>query len=274
MKDVIYKKLKNLLILFLSSFFIVLWTFCTSPSEDTEISQNKDTPLKIQIDGSKWKRPRFHERQKERNRMVSSQIENGPIPIREESVLHAMKRVPRHLFVPDAYQSAAYDDRPLPIGYGQTISQPFIVAYMTEELELTPGKKVLEIGTGSGYQAAVLSELTPYVYTIEIIKELGEMAKRRLKNLGYKTVEVKIDDGYYGWKEYAPFDAIIVTAAAGHVPPPLLEQLKPGGRIVIPVGGVYEVQILMIITKDSQGSLKTKQMIPVRFVPMTGKVQK
>ncbi|HOV40079.1 MAG TPA: protein-L-isoaspartate(D-aspartate) O-methyltransferase, partial [Spirochaetales bacterium] len=159
----------------------------------------------------------------------------------------------------------------LPIGYGQTISQPFIVAYMTELLQLKGNEKVLEIGTGSGYQAAVLAEITPDVYTMEIIPDLAERARKTLENEGYTTVKIRNGDGYYGWEEEAPFDAIIVTAAAGHVPPPLLAQLKPGGIVVIPIGGVYEVQMLTRIEKRSEGSFRTEQLLPVRFVPLTSK---
>lgn len=194
--------------------------------------------------------------------------------IAETSVIGAMLAVPRHLFVPEREQLYAYADYPLRIGYGQTISQPFIVAYMTEILQLTPDAKVLEIGTGSGYQAAVLAEITPHVYTIEIVEPLGEAVKERFESLGYTSVNTKIGDGYYGWEEAAPFDAIIVTAAAGHIPPPLIDQLKAGGRIVIPVGPPGWTQMLILVTKGEDGSVRTKQLMPVRFVPMTGAVQK
>jgi protein-L-isoaspartate(D-aspartate) O-methyltransferase len=153
---------------------------------------------------------------------------------------------------------------------GQTISQPFIVGYMTQMLKLSPGERVLEIGTGSGYQAAVLSEITPEVYTVEIIRELGERAHSRLEELGYHTIRTKIADGYYGWEEYAPFDAVIVTAASGHIPPPLVKQLKPGGKIAIPIGSPYHTQTLMEVTKTEGGSIRTERKLPVRFVPMTG----
>jgi len=214
---------------------------------------------------------RVEEREEERARMVREQI--AARDVTDTRVLDAMRHVPRHFFVPEKYASSAYSDCPLPIGQGQTISQPFIVAFMTELLEVEPGDRILEIGTGSGYQAAVLVELTPFVYTIEIIEELGEQAATRLKELGYETVEVKIDDGYFGWEEHATFDGIIVTCAAGHIPPPLLEQLKPGGRMVIPVGGVYEVQYLVRVTKDEEGRIRSETLLPVRFVPMTGKAQ-
>ena len=216
-------------------------------------------------------KPRVEEREEERARMVREQI--AARDVTDTRVLDAMRHVPRHFFVPDEYASSAYSDCPLPIGRGQTISQPFIVAFMTELLEVEPGDRILEIGTGSGYQAAVLVELTPFVYTIEIIEQLGEQAAARLKELGYETIEVKIDDGYFGWEEHASFDGIIVTCAAGHIPPPLLEQLKPGGRMVIPVGGVYEVHYLVRVTKDEEGRIRSERLLPVRFVPMTGKAQ-
>jgi len=191
--------------------------------------------------------------------------------VKDRNVIGAMMSVPRHQFVPDKYITRAYDDNPLPIGYGQTISQPYIVAYMTEILNLDKTSTVLEIGTGSGYQAAILSPIARQVYSIEIIPELGYAAATRLKTLGYNNVEVGIGDGYYGWKKYAPFDAIIVTAAAGHIPPPLMEQLKNNGRMVIPVGGSFLVQNLILINKDRDGNITTRNLIPVRFVPLTGK---
>lgn len=208
------------------------------------------------------------ERREEREEMVRSQIEARGI--RDPRVLSAMRNVPRHFFVTPAEQSAAYRDRPLPIGQGQTISQPYIVAYMTESLKLEGGEKVLEIGTGSGYQAAVLAEITPHVYSIEIIQELSEWGGGNLDRAGYGGVRVRNADGYFGWEEEAPFDAVIVTAAAGHIPPPLVAQLKAGGRIILPVGGVYQVQVLMLLTKSESGEIRTEQLLPVRFVPMTG----
>ncbi len=186
-------------------------------------------------------------------------------------VIAAMGRVERHEFVPEALRAAAYEDRPLPIGYGQTISQPYIVALMTNLLEPTAGDRVLEIGTGSGYQAAVLAELGLEVYSIEIIPELGDEAAARLDRLGYDNVATRVGDGYYGWPDRAPFDGLVVTAAAGHVPPPLIEQLKPGGRMVIPVGEPFRVQQLVLITKAADGSLRSRQLLPVRFVPLTGR---
>ncbi|MBD3165620.1 protein-L-isoaspartate(D-aspartate) O-methyltransferase [bacterium] len=215
-------------------------------------------------------RPRFDERADERRRMVEMHIRPE---IDDNRVLAAMRHVPRHLFVPPRLRGDAYANRPLPIGQGQTISQPYIVAAMTEALKLKPDDKVLEIGTGSGYQAAVLSELTPRVYSIEILESLGNEARERFQQLGYDTIETRIADGYYGWEEHAPFDAIIVTAAAGHLPPPLIAQLAPGGRMIAPVGGPYEVQRLILVTKDQDGEVRHEFLMPVRFVPMTGRAQ-
>lgn len=211
------------------------------------------------------------EREEERRDMVDRHIADEGIT--DSAVLDAMRTVPRHEFVPEERGGRAYENRPLPIGEGQTISQPYIVAYMTEVLELEPGDRVIEVGTGSGYQAAVLAEIVDEVYTIEIIDSLAESAARRLDELAYDNVEVKQDDGYFGWSEHAPFDAVIVTAAAGHIPSPLVEQLKPGGRMVIPVGPVHAVQNLVLVTKDRNGDVTTEQLMPVRFVPMTGEAQ-
>jgi protein-L-isoaspartate(D-aspartate) O-methyltransferase len=224
-----------------------------------------------------WPRPRTAARKDERDRLVDRYIaRGGPFSdaVSDERVLAAMRAVPRHEFVPANRQDSAYEDTPLPIGEGQTISQPYIVALMTELLEVKPGDKVLEIGTGSGYQAAVLSELTPYVYSIEILKPLYEDVVKRFERLGYKTIQTRLGDGYDGWEEHAPFDGIIVTCAAGHIPPPLWQQLKPGGRMVIPVGGVYETQRLLVLTKQPDGGRKSRTVLPVSFVPMTGKIQK
>jgi protein-L-isoaspartate(D-aspartate) O-methyltransferase len=185
-------------------------------------------------------------------------------------VLEAMETVPRHELVPDELRGVAYENRPLPIGHGQTISQPYIVAIMTDLLKFGPGQRALEIGTGSGYQAAILSELGGKVYTIEIIEDLGEQARRNLDRLGYTTIDVRIGDGYYGWEETAPFDAIVVTAAASHIPPPLIKQLKNGGRMVIPVGSRFMVQQLLLVEKNEAGKVTTRQILPVRFVPLTG----
>jgi protein-L-isoaspartate(D-aspartate) O-methyltransferase len=201
--------------------------------------------------------------------MVKEQIEARGIT--DPAVLAAMNQVPRHEFVPADVRPLAYTDQPLPIGHGQTISQPYIVAFMTQALELKPGDKVLEIGTGSGYQAAVLAEITPQVYSIEIICELSEKARHTLDRLGYTKVITKCGDGYQGWPEHAPFNAVIVTAAPDHVPKPLLDQLAMGGRMVIPVGDQY--QELMRFTRTRDG-IKKETLLPVRFVPMTGEAQK
>ena len=187
-----------------------------------------------------------------------------------KSVMKAMANVPRHEFVPRSLRRAAYENRPLPIGYGQTISQPYIVALMTDLLDVESDDIVLEVGTGSGYQAAILAELVKKIYTVEIIKELGEQAKGRLEDLGYQNIAVQVGDGYYGLEGLAPFDGIIVTAAANHVPPPLIKQLRPGGKMVIPVGGAFMTQQLMLVEKRNDGRIITKQVLPVIFVPLTG----
>lgn len=203
---------------------------------------------------------------KARLEMVGDQIKERGVS--DARVLTAMRRVPRHLFVPPSQIGAAYRDRPLSIGYGQTISQPYIVAFMTEVLKLTGREKVLEIGTGSGYQAAILAETTGPVFSIEIIPELHQSAKERLARLGYKKVRTMAGDGYFGWPDKAPFDGIIVTCAAGHIPPPLIGQLKPGGRMVIPVGGPWSVQSLVLAEKDEGGRVRTRALMYVRFVPL------
>jgi protein-L-isoaspartate(D-aspartate) O-methyltransferase len=185
-------------------------------------------------------------------------------------VMAALDRVPRHRFVPEDLEDAAYENRPLPIGYGQTISQPYIVALMTDLLAVEAGDVVFELGTGSGYQAAVLAELGAKVYTVEIVAELAKTAAERLAALAYDGVTVRAGDGYFGWEAHAPFDAIIVTAAADHVPPPLIAQLKPGGRMAIPIGSPFQTQILMLIEKTADGELITHQVLPVMFVPVTG----
>lgn len=204
-----------------------------------------------------------------RERMVAEQIESRGV--KDKLVLDAMKKVPRHLFVPQGYIDLAYTDGPLPIGEDQTISQPYIVALMTELLGLKGGEKVLEIGTGSGYQAAVLAEIASQVYSIEIIPSLAESAEQRLEEMGYKNVTVRCGDGYVGWEEHAPFDGIIVTAAPVHIPQPLIDQLKVGGRMVIPVGDYF--QELLLVAKTKEG-IKKESTIPVRFVPMTGEAEK
>jgi protein-L-isoaspartate(D-aspartate) O-methyltransferase len=188
----------------------------------------------------------------------------------DERVMRVLGMVGRHRFVPAGLQSQAYENRPLPIGYGQTISQPYIVALMTDLLEPEAGDVVLEIGTGSGYQAAILSRLVSQVYSIEIIPELAKSAATRLQRLGFGNVEVKNADGYHGWQEHAPYDAIIVTAASSHIPPPLVQQLKPGGVLMIPVGPAFQVQQLSMVRKGPGGEITTRQVLPVRFVPFTG----
>jgi len=188
----------------------------------------------------------------------------------DPKVMAAMGKVPRHEFVPQIQQQFAYENRPLAIGHGQTISQPYIVALMTDLIMPEQNHSILEVGTGSGYQAAILSELVEQVFTMEIIEPLGKQASLSLKRLNYANVNVRIGDGYYGWEEHAPFDSIVVTAAASHIPPPLIQQLKPGGRMVIPVGSRFMVQQLMMVQKDAQGKATTHQILPVRFVPLTG----
>ncbi|MBI5416478.1 protein-L-isoaspartate(D-aspartate) O-methyltransferase [Candidatus Poribacteria bacterium] len=201
-----------------------------------------------------------------REEMVLYQIKQRGI--KSEKVLDAMKKVPRHLFIPDIYRNQAYEDHPVIIGEGQTISQPYIVAFMTEALKVKATDKVLEIGTGSGYQAAILAELAREVYTIEIVESLGRRAEKLLINMGYKNIKVKVGDGYKGWKEYAPFDLIIVTCAPDHIPVPLIEQLNEGGRMIIPVGENYSQELIFIEKKDSK--IIKQGVLPVIFVPMTG----
>jgi len=189
----------------------------------------------------------------------------------DERVMAVMAKVPRHEFVPADQLAYAYENRPLPIGHGQTISQPYIVALMTDLARAEPGHRVLEVGTGSGYQAAVMAHLAKAVYTIEIIEPLGLQATRRLQKLGYGNVQVRLGDGYYGWEEHAPYDAILVTAAASHIPPALIRQLRAGGRMVIPVGASFLTQQLMLVEKNHDGTVSTRQILPVAFVPLTGK---
>jgi len=216
--------------------------------------------------------PAFSERVEERERLVARYIEGEGV--RDPNVLRAMRTVPRHSFVLPSDLRRAYADHPLSIGMGQTISQPYIVAYMTEALKLRPTCRVLEIGTGSGYQAAVCAEIAQEVYTIEIIEKLAKSAQKRLKKLGYRNVFVKAADGYFGWKEKGPFDAIIITAAAPLIPPPLVGQLKPGGRMILPLGSPYGFQSLILITKDDAGKVRSRSLLPVQFVPMVGQVRK
>jgi protein-L-isoaspartate(D-aspartate) O-methyltransferase len=193
--------------------------------------------------------------------------------IKDKKLLEVMGKIQRHLFVDERLRDRAYEDYPLPIGEGQTISQPYVVALMTEALKLIPTDRVLEVGTGSGYQAAILAELAREVYTIEIRKALADTSAKRLKDLGYQSVKVKYGDGYYGWEEHAPFDAIIITAAPNHIPPPLIKQLKEGGRLIVPLGSTVYFQVLTLGTKK-RGDLELLQMGPVAFVPMIGEAQK
>lgn len=242
-----------------TSFFIMLIcisSFCFSQAE-TDAQRH----------------PGFYERVSEREVLVKQIANYRSIDILNEEVLEALRTVPRHLFVPQEIRSYAYNNNPLPIGYNQTISQPVIVASMTQMLDVKEGEKILEIGTGSGYQAAVLAELGCEVYTIEIVPELGKRSKALLAELGYEHVHVKIGDGYEGWSEYAPYYKIIVTCAPEEVPQPLIDQLAPGGRIVVPVGGVNEIQYLVVLKRSKKGKLITDYQYPVRFVPMTGKAQ-
>jgi protein-L-isoaspartate(D-aspartate) O-methyltransferase len=200
-----------------------------------------------------------------REEMVRSQLISRGISSRE--VLDAFRNVPRHLFVPVEYQKLSYSDQPLPIGEGQTISQPYIVAYMTEILDIKPGEKVLEIGTGSGYQAAILKNAGAEVYSVEVIKSLSEKARKTLDNLGYSDIHLKTGDGYEGWAEFAPYDAILVTCSPAEIPSPLIQQLAEGGKMIIPVGEQHSVQFLYLLEKK-EGKIKQKNVLPVRFVPM------
>ncbi|MHC4572748.1 MAG: protein-L-isoaspartate(D-aspartate) O-methyltransferase [Planctomycetota bacterium] len=245
------------------------------PADATESSRAKKQGANDANEGPVFRpdhnHPAFGERVDERERMVVSDI--GYRGVRDANVLGAMRTVPRHAFVRRRDLLRAYADRPLPIGLNQTISQPYIVAYMTEALQLRPDSRVFEVGTGSGYQAAVCAEIAQEVYTVEILERLAESARERLKKLGYRNVAVKAADGYYGWEEKGPFDGIIITAAAPSVPPPLIAQLKPGGRMILPKGSPYGTQWLVLITKDEKGKVRSKSLMPVRFVPMTGRVR-
>lgn len=214
--------------------------------------------------------PSSAELAEEQKEMVENQLAARDID--HPKVLEAMREVPRHEFMPEKVRSLAYRDRPVPIGHGQTISQPYIVAFMTQQLNPDADDRVLEIGTGSGYQAAVLAELVKEVYTIEIVEPLAKSAKETLDRLGYENVTVRAGDGYQGWPEKAPFDSVIVTAAPDHLPQPLIKQLKEGGRMIIPVGAEGSIQQLRVLKKES-GKLKQETVMPVRFVPMTGKSQ-
>ncbi len=243
----------------------------TTQAEANSIAgkMSASSPASLPAVPDSWTPPKFTDRQKERGAMVDI-IENY-YNLDDQATLAAMRAVPRHEFVPADQLAHAYDDTPLPISNGQLISQPWIVAFMTSQLQLTPDSKVLEIGTGSGYQAAVLTQFTRKVFTIEIIKPLEEAAAARLGRLGYTPVQVRNDDGFNGWPEEAPFDAIIVTCAAGQIPPPLIKQLKNGGRMMIPVGGAFAMQSLMRVEKDEEGTVHSESLTPVRFVPLLAK---
>lgn len=255
--------------LFIPAIWLMILPWSTTSAQE---ALHKDAAWQSSAtDTLEWTRPRFEERRKERHRLVQRGIKAQGVT--DSATLEAMQNVPRHLFVPESYREHAYLNRPLPIGYNQTISQPFIVGYMTAMLELEPGEKVLEIGTGSGYQAAVLSEITPYVYTIEIVEELGKRAQNIFDSLGYTTIRTKIGDGYKGWPEYASFDAIILTAAPKEIPQPLIDQLKPGGVLIAPLGSTDETQYLTKVTKTSDGEVRYQRQLAVRFVPMTGEAQ-
>ena len=257
-----YIRSKTVAGLIVSLLFLVCSLLTPALSQGDENVQSSDPAEKS------WAPPRFSEYHRKRSLMVQSQMVHRSPGVRDRAVLEAMRQVPRHLFVPWALKRAAHADRPLPIGHGQTISQPYIVALMTEALEMKPGAKVLEIGTGSGYQAAVLSEQTPSVFTMEIIGALGNNARERLQKLGYSTVKVRVGDGYFGWPEEAPFDGIIVTAGAPYVPQALKEQLADGGRLVIPVGG-EELQLLEVVMNEG-GKFHTRHSTACRFVKLVG----
>lgn len=243
-----------LVVVTIAAFFLIKSGYLGSQAQSNSLS--KFTPL--------------DEYSEERKTMVDTQLRTRDIT--DKNVLDVMGEVPRHEFVPPQSLSVAYKDHPVPIGYGQTISQPYIVALMTQSLDLKPDFRVLEIGTGSGYQAAVLAELVDEVYTIEIVDELAQSAYARLEKMGYENIEVRNADGYSGWEEYAPFDAIIVTAAANHIPPLLLQQLKDGGKLIVPLGSTLRFQTLTLVTKKGD-VLDTEFITGVRFVPMIGKAQ-
>jgi protein-L-isoaspartate(D-aspartate) O-methyltransferase len=284
------KKTAALLLLFFTALYLfAVITSDSSRSPQTSASQDKnaDPNQKPTDPGDQSDReqkapeqkkpprpqhthPAFKERKRDRKKMVDRQIQARDVD--DPNVLTAMRTVPRHAFVRQRDERRAYADHPIPIGLGQTISQPYIVGYMTDALKLEPNHKVLEVGTGSGYQAAVCAEIARQVYTIEIIEELADSAKERLKELGYGNVIVKAGDGYFGWPEHGPFDAVIITAAAPLVPAPLIEQLKPGGLMILPLGSPYGSQVLVLITKAQDEKITSKRLLPVGFVPMTGHV--
>jgi protein-L-isoaspartate(D-aspartate) O-methyltransferase len=243
-----------------------------TPGQATARASDPNHNVPDDVPQENRRHPAFGERTKERQQMVHQQMKLRGTS--DPNVLAAMQAVPRHAFVLPQYQGQAYADYPLPIDHNQTISQPYIVAFMTEALALDPNDRVLEIGTGSGYQAAVCAEIAKEVYSIEIIEPLAQSAAKRLKDLGYENVHVRGGDGFFGWPEHAPFDAIIGTAAAGRIPPPLLEQLKVKGRMILPQEDDQGFQYLIMITKASDGKIQRKTILPVRFVPMTGEVNK
>lgn len=234
------------------------------PARALVLGQSLLLTLWINTSAACQKKPSPEAWRRERLRLVEGLVSIG---IRDSATLAAMRTVPRHEFVPEDQRVYAYHDTPLPIGHGQTISQPAVVGLMTELVEPRPGKRVLEVGTGSGYQAAVLAQAGCRVWTIEIFRALAEESRHRLERLGYSNVTVRHGDGYAGWREVAPFDAIVVTAAAESIPPPLLRQLGPGGRLVMPVGDEASEQALMLVQKDSAGKIRSREILPVRFVP-------
>ncbi len=238
------------------ALFVILLPQCSPPGEQKTSAGAPalDTP----------------EQKRAREELVRTEIEPH---VDDERVLAAMRDVPRHVFVPKSLSSSSYDNRPLPIDKGQTISQPVVVAEMTARLDLESDDRVLEIGTGSGYQCAILAELVSEVYSIEIVPELAETARERLESLGYDNVRFRVGDGFHGWKEAAPFDAIIVTAAPEEVPPPLLEQLRAGGRLIIPVGDRWQELVLIRRNSEAPGDFTRESIFPVRFVPMTGQAR-
>lgn len=254
------------------AFLFVTAVFAESNQAPADANKSKAVEEKKAMRRPMHTHPAFAERVKEREEMVAEQI--AARDIKDANVLEAMRVVPRHAFATENVQKQAYGDYPLPIGFGQTISQPYIVAFMTESLELKPDSKVLEIGTGSGYQAAVCAEIAAEVYTIEIVEGLAKRAEEKLKELGYTNVFVRVGDGYFGWPEKAPFDAIIGTAATERIPPPLIEQLVPGGRMILPYETKDGFQYLVLVTKDDKGNISKRNVMPVMFVPMTGEVTK
>ena len=277
LKKWMYVTLFSLIVLVLFAFFIAhissIKPELTFASENEQADANQAlSDANEQPGRPDHNHPAFIERRKEREKMVARQIRARDV--KDPNVLKAMRTVPRHAFIPARQQRYAYWDQPLPIEHNQTISQPYIVAFMTDALRLRPNSKVLEIGTGSGYQAAVCAEIAREVYTIEIVEGLAKSAKERLKKLGYPNVFVKAGDGFFGWPDKGPFDAIIGTAAAKRIPEPLLEQLKPGGRMIIPTVSTYGFQYLVLVTKDKYGKIRKSKVMPVRFVPMTGEVTK